>query len=175
MLRAFYGSQNLVETRTTNLPGFLLETTGGGRLAMARLLRNFETDRAKVVDPPWDAARRHAGAKANAIVMLDLPRVGLAWFKCGILSEVGAANAAPQGRAMRDNLDKAAPAFLKSLAASYSVAAVTTESHAARCRIYLPRQQVDGLLRFSEFMISTFEAAATPVTKPAPKATVDDP
>jgi hypothetical protein len=37
LLKGYYGSSGFAETRTVTLPGLMAQTTGGGRLAMARL------------------------------------------------------------------------------------------------------------------------------------------
>jgi hypothetical protein len=170
ILKAYYGASDLVATRTANRPGVLLRTTGGGPLVMAQLLRNFESESGPVVDPAWKRARLQAGPRANAILMLDLPRCAFAYLQVTILAVLQD----PKTRADIAKLEKDAPVFLRTLDPSYSVLAVTTEPHAARCRIHVPREQVIGLFRLYEFITNEFEVQAAPVAKPTAKAPVDE-
>jgi hypothetical protein len=172
--KAFYGTNDL-ETRTTSLPGLLLQTTGGGRLAMAQLLRNFESGTGPATDLDWKTARVHAGRKANAIVMLDVPRLVYAYFQVAmILGLRDAAKADPQVRAVVTKFDQDSLAVLRTFVPSYSVLTVAGEPHAARLRLSVPREQVNGVCRLIEFVTKLMENAAPPAAKPGEKAPVDE-
>jgi hypothetical protein len=154
-LRMILGGPNFGESRTATLSGLILETSGGGKTAMAELLQAFSDKDSKfgaAAEPAFRNTRAELGAKANLIAMLDIPRCLGGLFRLQTHkvraaptdAEKAKIAAAEQAR-MKDLTE-----FAIKLDPSYCGLSLATEPDGVTVRLRIPREQILGIAKAFE-------------------------
>jgi hypothetical protein len=140
MLTLLYGPEGMV-TRFVYLKDRVVQTIGGGKLAMAKALQTVEGGASAASGPqPFDATRKKLGDKLNGVVLIDLPSFLAGALKVAVENNPDSLPI-PIDAGKLGQVTPAKPSFLGM--------AFTLEPAAIRSRIVLPVEQLQGLAKFA--------------------------
>lgn len=131
-MQALYGPEGMT-VRVVALKDKVVQTSGGGKEAMAKALSTVESK--PTPSPALDAARKQLAPKANVVFLLDLP---------GLVAT--AAKLVAESQTLPIQLD---PAMIEGLQLkeSYIGFSIGTEPAGIRSNTHIPVEQVQGLAR----------------------------
>ena len=143
MMKIMYGPQGMT-MRFTTLPGLVAYAIGGGKEPMADLIQSVDGKETAAARPAWTLARAKLPARANLILLVDLPHLVTDVMR--VMTDLHA-----PGVPFNDG-DVAE--LQKDLSASYTGVAVVTEPHAVVKHVRIPLEQAKGIAAIVEFIVS---------------------
>ena len=140
-MNLMYGRDGMV-TRFATLPPLVVESVGGGKEFFDTLMHTLETNKGAARQPTWASVRANLPARANGIVLIDVPRLG---------TEVLRVLATLRFLPIEDG---AFAELEQDLHASYLGIALATEPQGIRVKLHIPFEQAKGISRLIEFVRS---------------------
>jgi hypothetical protein len=140
-MNLMYGRDGMV-ARFATLPQFVVESVGGGKPFFDALMHSLETNNGAARQPTWASVRANLPARANGIVLIDVPRLGSEVLR--VLATL---------RLLRIE-DAAVTELEQDLHASYLGIALATEPQGIRVKLHIPFEQAKGIARLIEFVRS---------------------
>jgi len=156
MTSVLFGPEGM-ETRTVYLKDRFVQTVGGGKKQMTEALASLEKPPEGSKSPPPQQARARLGAKANLVILLDLPN--LIAKAASIMVESGQLPLPIDPDDVKALQGK--PSFLGLGAA--------TEPQGLRVKTQVPLEQMQGVAKIVDYMQRLFQGAGLGVPDEEPE------